>query len=120
MMSALWPSNDCFRPLHRLGNNQSPHLTMPRRNIPLRQPRPDKPKHAVKPRALGVMVVNLGSPRAPTTPAVKTFLAEFLSDSRVVPLPRLLWQLLLRAIILPIRSPRSAKKYQLVWRANPA
>ncbi|ATM96831.1 ferrochelatase [Yersinia frederiksenii] len=64
---------------------------------------------------LGVLMVNLGTPDAPTPQAVKRYLAEFLSDRRVVDTSPLLWWPLLRGIILPIRSPRVAKLYQSVW-----
>ncbi|WES87141.1 ferrochelatase [Dickeya fangzhongdai] len=63
----------------------------------------------------GVLMVNLGTPDAPTPQAVKRYLAEFLSDKRVVDLNRLLWCAILRGIILPTRSPRVAKLYQSVW-----
>ncbi|HHL2498279.1 TPA: ferrochelatase [Yersinia enterocolitica] len=64
---------------------------------------------------LGVLMVNLGTPDAPTPQAVKRYLAEFLSDSRVVDTSPWLWWPLLRGVILPIRSPRVAKLYQSVW-----
>ncbi|CNH67023.1 ferrochelatase [Yersinia massiliensis] len=64
---------------------------------------------------LGVLMVNLGTPDAPTSKAVKRYLAEFLSDRRVVDTSPLLWWPLLRGVILPIRSPRVAKLYQSVW-----
>ncbi|RLM27794.1 ferrochelatase [Brenneria alni] len=63
----------------------------------------------------GVLMVNLGTPDAPTPQAVKRYLAEFLSDRRVVDTSRLLWWPLLRGVILPLRSPRVAKLYQSVW-----
>ena len=63
----------------------------------------------------GILLVNLGTPDAPTTPAVKRYLKEFLSDARVVEIPKLVWWIILNAIILPFRSPRSAQKYALVW-----
>ncbi|NKI74945.1 ferrochelatase [Dickeya sp. CFBP 2040] len=63
----------------------------------------------------GVLMVNLGTPDAPTPQAVKRYLAEFLHDRRVVDLSRWLWCPLLHGIILPIRSPRVAKLYQSVW-----
>src|SRR5690606_41849002 len=63
----------------------------------------------------GVLVVNLGTPRAPTAAAVRRYLAEFLSDRRVVQVPRLLWWPLLHGLILPLRSPRVAHKYAQVW-----
>ena len=62
-----------------------------------------------------VLAVNLGTPETPTAPAVRRYLAEFLSDPRVVSIPALLWQPLLRGLILPLRSGRSAAKYALVW-----
>lgn len=63
----------------------------------------------------GVLVVNLGTPQAPTGAAVRRYLAEFLSDRRVVQVPRLLWWPLLHGLILPLRSPRVARKYAQVW-----
>jgi len=62
-----------------------------------------------------VILVNLGTPEAPTAPAVRRYLAQFLSDRRVVSIPPLLWQPLLRGIILPLRSRKSAEKYAQVW-----
>lgn len=64
---------------------------------------------------LGVLMVNLGTPEAPTPQAVKRYLAQFLSDRRVVDTPRWLWWPILNGIILPFRSPRVAKLYQSVW-----
>ncbi|WP_256383049.1 ferrochelatase [Photobacterium toruni] len=63
----------------------------------------------------GVLLVNLGTPDAPTTAGVKQFLAEFLHDKRVVDMTRWLWCPILHGIILPIRSPKVAKLYQSVW-----
>ena len=63
----------------------------------------------------GVLVVNLGTPDAPTADGVRRYLAEFLSDPRVVQIPRLLWQPLLRGVILPLRSKRVAEKYAEIW-----
>lgn len=63
----------------------------------------------------GILLANLGTPDAPTPEAVKRYLRQFLSDPRVVDVPRLLWWPLLRGAILPIRSPRVAKLYQSVW-----
>ena len=62
-----------------------------------------------------LLVVNLGTPDAPTPGAVRRFLAEFLGDRRVVPLPRLLWLPLLHGLVLPLRSRRVAGKYAQVW-----
>ncbi len=64
---------------------------------------------------VGVLLVNLGTPQAPTAKAVKAFLAEFLHDQRVVDLTRWLWCPILHGIILPVRSPKVAKLYQSVW-----
>ena len=63
----------------------------------------------------GILLANLGTPEAPTPAAVKRYLRQFLSDTRVVDTPRLLWWPLLRGVILPIRAPRVAKLYQSVW-----
>lgn len=63
----------------------------------------------------GILLVNLGTPDAPTPGAIKRYLLQFLSDRRVVDTPRLLWWPLLRGVILPIRAPRVAKLYQSVW-----
>ena len=66
----------------------------------------------------GVLLVNLGTPSAPTAQAVRRYLAEFLSDPRVVELPRLLWLPLLYGIVLPVRAKRSAAKYAAIWTAE--
>lgn len=63
----------------------------------------------------GVLLVNLGTPAAPTRAAVAAYLAEFLSDPRVIDLPRWLWIPLLRLVIIPLRARRSAEAYQKVW-----
>ncbi|KAF1029874.1 MAG: Ferrochelatase [Burkholderia plantarii] len=62
-----------------------------------------------------VVLVNLGTPDAPTPGAVRRYLAQFLSDPRVVEIPALAWQPILRALILPFRSRASARKYASVW-----
>jgi ferrochelatase len=67
------------------------------------------------PQYTGVLLVNLGTPDAPTTPAVRRFLKAFLSDPRVVEYPRLLWWLILNGVILRIRPSRSAKAYREIW-----
>lgn len=64
---------------------------------------------------LGILLVNTGTPDAPTSRAVGRFLRRFLSDPRVIELPRLLWLPLLYGMILPLRSPRSARKYREIW-----
>lgn len=63
----------------------------------------------------GVLLVNLGTPEAPTPRALRSYLAEFLWDPRVIEWPRPLWWLVLHGIILNIRPTRSAKLYQKVW-----
>ncbi|MDY0331067.1 MAG: ferrochelatase [Thiomonas sp.] len=62
-----------------------------------------------------ILLVNLGTPDAPTAPALRRYLGEFLSDPRVVEIPRPLWWLILNGIILPTRSSRSAAKYATIW-----
>ncbi len=63
----------------------------------------------------GVLLVNLGSPAMPTRAAVKRYLKDFLSDPRVVNLPRVLWWLILHFLVLPFRSGKSAKSYRKIW-----
>ena len=63
----------------------------------------------------GVLLCNLGTPDAPTASAVRRYLREFLSDARVVEIPRLLWLLILHGIILRFRPAKSARKYQSIW-----
>ncbi|MGJ4802994.1 ferrochelatase [Luteimonas sp. SDU82] len=62
-----------------------------------------------------VILVNLGTPDAPTADAVRRYLGEFLGDPFVVQIPKLLWWPLLHGVILPLRSPRVAKKYAGIW-----
>ena len=69
----------------------------------------------VKTPRIGVLLVNLGTPEAPTGPAVKRYLKQFLSDKRVVEIPALIWQPILRGIILNTRPKKSAKAYAKVW-----
>ncbi|HEY3487807.1 MAG TPA: ferrochelatase [Gammaproteobacteria bacterium] len=63
----------------------------------------------------GVLMVNLGTPEAPTPAAVRRYLAEFLSDSRIVEIPAWLWRPILHGFILRIRPRRSAKAYAAIW-----
>lgn len=63
----------------------------------------------------GVLITNLGTPNAPTAKALRTYLREFLSDPRVVEIPRLVWLFILYAFILPLRPKKSAKLYQSIW-----
>ena len=62
-----------------------------------------------------VLFCNLGTPDAPTAPALRRYLAEFLSDHRVVEIPRLLWLVILHGVILRIRPKKSAAKYASIW-----
>ncbi|GGD51265.1 ferrochelatase [Lacimicrobium alkaliphilum] len=64
---------------------------------------------------VGVLVTNLGTPDAPTKGALKRYLKEFLSDPRVVEVPRLLWWFVLNLVILNFRPARSAAAYKTVW-----
>ena len=63
----------------------------------------------------GVLLLNLGTPDAPTVPAVRRYLREFLTDPRVIRLPPIPWRILLEAVILPLRAPRSARRYRGIW-----
>ncbi|NMM13075.1 MAG: ferrochelatase [Rhodoferax sp.] len=71
-------------------------------------------KHGQAPRT-AVLFCNLGTPDTPTTADVRRFLREFLSDPRVVEIPRLLWLLILHGIILRFRPAKSAAKYASIW-----
>ncbi len=70
--------------------------------------------HAVS-QKVGILVVNLGTPDAPTAKAVRPYLKQFLSDPRVIEVPKIIWWFILNGIILPFRSSASAKKYASVW-----
>ena len=70
--------------------------------------------HGQAPRT-GVLLVNLGTPAAPTAAALRPYLKQFLSDPRVVEIPRPIWWLILNGIILNTRPAKSAKKYASVW-----
>ena len=73
---------------------------------------------AIPARKLGVLLINLGTPDAADAPSVKRYLAEFLSDRRVVEIPPIVWQPILRGIILNTRPKKSAHAYAQVWRAD--
>jgi ferrochelatase len=73
---------------------------------------------AIPARKLGVLLINLGTPDAADAPSVKRYLAEFLSDRRVVEIPPILWQPILRGIILNTRPKKSAHAYAQVWRED--
>ena len=80
-------------------------------NIPANHP-------PVKTPRIGVLLVNLGTPEAPTASAVRRYLKQFLSDRRVVEIPALIWQPILRGIILNVRPRKSAANYAKVWMAD--
>jgi len=69
---------------------------------------------------IGVLLSNLGTPDAPTKKAVKPYLRQFLSDTRVIepPPPRWIWKIILNAVILNLRPKKSAKAYQTVWNTH--
>jgi ferrochelatase len=67
------------------------------------------------PNGSAVLLVNTGTPVAPRSGAVRGFLRQFLSDPRVIELPRALWLPLLYGLVLPLRAPRSARKYRQIW-----
>jgi ferrochelatase len=66
----------------------------------------------------GVLLVNLGTPEAPTASALRPYLKQFLSDTRVVEIPRAIWWLILNGIILNTRPKKSAEKYASIWTAD--
>ena len=84
----------------------APLMTLPPNHPPVAAPR------------IGVLLVNLGTPDAPDAPSVRRYLAEFLSDRRVVEIPQILWQPILRGIILTTRPKKSAHAYAQVWTEN--
>ncbi|MBA3581261.1 MAG: ferrochelatase [Gammaproteobacteria bacterium] len=71
-------------------------------------------RHDQAPR-IGVLITNLGTPAAPTAKAVRPYLREFLSDTRVVEIPRLIWWFILNGVVLLTRPPRSAHAYAKIW-----
>ena len=75
------------------------------------------PKAADRPRTqkTAVILMNLGTPDAPTPQAVRRYLSEFLSDKRVIEMPKLIWQIILRLFVLPTRPKRVAHAYKSIW-----
>jgi protoporphyrin/coproporphyrin ferrochelatase len=67
------------------------------------------------PARIGVLLINLGTPNAPEPGSVRLYLKEFLSDPRVVEIPQLVWQPILRGLILTTRPRRSAEAYRQIW-----
>ena len=77
--------------------------------------KPEPPfSHGLTP-ATAILLCNLGTPDAPTPTALRRYLAEFLSDHRVVEIPKAIWWLILHGIILRVRPPKSAAKYAAIW-----
>lgn len=76
---------------------------------------PEPPFQHGTPSKTGVLLINLGTPDAPTAEALKPYLRQFLSEPRIIELPRWIWWFILNGIILNIRPKKSAEKYALVW-----
>jgi ferrochelatase len=104
MRANCWP---CNRRIYSLLTKQ---ITMPFRQEPPYQ-------HGARSK-IAVVLINLGTPDAPTAAAVRPYLKEFLSDPRVVEIPKMLWWIILHAVILPFRSAKSAQKYASIWTAD--
>lgn len=81
-----------------------------------RQPTPHPSPLTTHP--TGILLIQLGTPDAPTVPAMRRYLRQFLSDARVIEAPRLLWWIILHFWILRTRPQESAAKYQRIWNAN--
>lgn len=79
------------------------------------RPERSSPPAPSDPPRCGVLLVQLGTPDAPEPAAVRRYLAEFLSDRRVVEIPPALWQPILRGVVLRTRPAQSARKYRAVW-----
>ncbi len=77
--------------------------------------RPEPPHSHGKPARTGILLVNLGTPAAPTAAALRPYLKQFLSDPRVVEIPRAVWWPILNGIILNTRPKKSAEKYASIW-----
>jgi ferrochelatase len=77
---------------------------------------PEPPYQHDQAARVGILLINLGTPEAPTAAAVRPYLKEFLWDRRVVEIPRPLWWLILNGIILNTRPAKSAEKYASIWR----
>jgi ferrochelatase len=77
--------------------------------------RPEPPFAHDRAPKVGVLLVNLGTPDAPTPAAVRRYLAQFLADRRVVEIPAALWRPILHGVVLRVRPARSARKYASIW-----
>lgn len=78
----------------------------------------ETPSYETPSRGLGFLLIQLGTPDAPTSQALRPYLRQFLSDRRVIEAPRLLWCFILRLFILPFRPARSAARYRRIWDAK--
>jgi protoporphyrin/coproporphyrin ferrochelatase len=76
---------------------------------------PEPPFDHAQPSRAAVLLINLGTPAAPTAAAVRPYLRQFLSDPRVVEIPALVWRPILHGVILAVRPRRSAAKYAAIW-----
>ena len=76
-------------------------------------------KHGSKEK-LGVLITNLGTPDRPRIKELRAYLKEFLSDPRVIEAPKLIWQLILRGIILNLRPKKVANLYKSIWKKEGA
>jgi ferrochelatase len=76
---------------------------------------PELPHQHGGPARIGILLINLGTPEAPTAPAVRSYLREFLSDPHVVEIPRLVWWAILNSFVLMTRPKRSAERYAQIW-----
>ena len=74
-------------------------------------------EHGTK-ETVGILITNLGTPDAPGKKELKVYLNQFLSDPRVIELPKILWQILLKLVILQIRPAKSAEAYRKIWTKN--
>jgi ferrochelatase len=91
-------------------------MTSPQAPAATQSPATPPADHPIIPRPrVGVLLTNLGTPDAPDAPAVRRYLAQFLSDPRVIEIPKLVWQPILRGIILRTRPKKSAHAYAQVW-----
>lgn len=97
------------------GDNESMLFKSPYRDEPVDEYllNPDAPMR--EPGPIGLLVVNLGTPDEPTAPAIRRYLAEFLSDPRVIEIPPWIWQIILRGFILTRRPAALAPRYKDIW-----
>ena len=96
---------------------KAPHRAGRARGRKYRMPffRPEPPYTHGQPERTAVLLCNLGTPDEATAPALRRYLGQFLSDHRVVEIPKLVWMLILHGIILRVRPAKSAAKYASVW-----